>query len=49
MRSFFIYRILRLITLGLLSSPFQNQSLTYMALTARAIDYAVKKLKKGNI
>jgi choline dehydrogenase-like flavoprotein len=28
------------------SSPCQNPSLTYMALTARACDYAVKKLKK---
>src|SRR5450432_4864387 len=26
-----------------------NPSLTYMALTARACDYAVKELKKGNI
>ncbi len=31
------------------SSPCQNPSLTYMALTARACDYAVKELKKGNI
>ncbi|MDP4265102.1 MAG: GMC family oxidoreductase, partial [Bacteroidota bacterium] len=28
------------------SSACQNPSLTYMALTARACDYAVKKLKK---
>jgi choline dehydrogenase-like flavoprotein len=27
----------------------QNPSLTFMALTARAVDYAVKELKKGNI
>jgi choline dehydrogenase-like flavoprotein len=26
-----------------------NPSLTYMALTARAADYAVKELKKGNL
>lgn len=31
------------------SSACQNPSLTYMALTARAADYAVKELKKGNI
>jgi choline dehydrogenase-like flavoprotein len=31
------------------SSPCQNPSLTYMALTARACDYAVKELKRGNI
>ncbi|MBI5373704.1 MAG: GMC family oxidoreductase [Sphingobacteriales bacterium] len=30
------------------SSPCQNPSLTYMALTARACDYAVKELKKGS-
>jgi choline dehydrogenase-like flavoprotein len=29
------------------SSPCQNPSLTYMALTARACDYAVKALKKN--
>jgi choline dehydrogenase-like flavoprotein len=33
----------------MVSSPPQNPSLTYMALTARACDYAVKALKKGNI
>jgi choline dehydrogenase-like flavoprotein len=33
----------------MVSSPCQNPSLTYMALTARACDYAVKELKKGNI
>ena len=26
-----------------------NPSLTYMALTARACDYAVRELKKGNL
>jgi choline dehydrogenase-like flavoprotein len=31
------------------SSGCQNPSLTYMALTARAADHAVKELKKGNI
>ena len=31
------------------SSACQNPSLTYMALTARACDYAVKELKSGNI
>ncbi|MBV9989525.1 MAG: GMC family oxidoreductase [Chitinophagaceae bacterium] len=31
------------------SSACQNPSLTYMALTARAADYAVTELKKGNI
>ena len=31
------------------SSACQNPSLTYMALTARAADYAVNELKKGNI
>lgn len=31
------------------SSSCLNPSLTYMALTARACDYAVKELKKGNI
>lgn len=31
------------------SSACQNPSLTYMALTARAADYAVSELKKGNI
>lgn len=33
----------------MVSSPCQNPSLTYMALTARACDYAVKELKRGNI
>ena len=31
------------------SSACQNPSLTYMALTARACDYAVNEMKKGNI
>jgi len=31
------------------SSANQNPSLTYMALTARAADFAVKELKKGNL
>jgi choline dehydrogenase-like flavoprotein len=31
------------------SAACQNPSITYMALTARAVDYAVKELNKGNI
>ncbi len=31
------------------SAACQNPSLTYMALTARAADYAVSELKKGNV
>jgi choline dehydrogenase-like flavoprotein len=31
----------------MVSSPTQNPSLTYMALTARAADYAVNELKRG--
>ena len=31
------------------SSACQNPSLTYMALTARAADYAVDELKKRNL
>lgn len=31
------------------SSACQNPSLTYMAITARAVHYAVEELKKGNI
>lgn len=31
------------------SSACQNPSLTYMALTARAVDFAVKEMKKQNI
>ncbi len=29
------------------STGTQHPSITYMALTARAVDYAVKELKKG--
>ncbi len=31
------------------SAACQNPSLTYMALTARAADHAVKELKRGNL
>ncbi len=31
------------------SSACQNPSVTYMALTARAADFAVSELKKGNL
>jgi choline dehydrogenase-like flavoprotein len=31
------------------SSACQNPSVTYMALTARAADFAVGELKKGNL
>lgn len=31
------------------SSPCQNPSLTYMALTARAVDYAATKIKQGSL
>lgn len=31
------------------STSTQNPSLTYMAFTARAVDYAVQEMKKGNI
>lgn len=31
------------------STSCQNPSLTYMALTARAVDHAVSELKKGNV
>jgi choline dehydrogenase-like flavoprotein len=31
------------------SSANQNPSLTYMALTARAVDFGVRELKKGNL
>lgn len=34
---------------GMTSSANQNPSLTYMALTARAVDYAVRQSKKGEI
>jgi choline dehydrogenase-like flavoprotein len=33
----------------MVSTACVNPSLTYMALTARAVDYAVKEMKKGNI
>lgn len=33
----------------MVSTACQNPSLTYMALTARAADFAVKELKKGNL
>ena len=33
----------------MVSSPCQNPSLTYMALTARACNYAVNALKKGDL
>jgi len=31
------------------STACQNPSLTYMALTARACDYAVKQLRRGEL
>jgi choline dehydrogenase-like flavoprotein len=31
------------------SNSTQNPSLTFMAITARAADYAVKEIKKGNL
>jgi choline dehydrogenase-like flavoprotein len=31
------------------SSACQNPSITYMALTARAVDYAVGEMKKQNL
>ena len=34
---------------AMVSSGCQNPSLTYMALTARAVDFAVKEMKKGNL
>ena len=34
---------------AMVSSGCQNPSLTYMALTARAADYAVSEMKKGNL
>ena len=34
---------------AMVSSACQNPSLTYMALTARAADFAVSELKKGNL
>ena len=34
---------------AMVSSGCQNPSLTYMALTARAADFAVSEMKKGNL
>jgi choline dehydrogenase-like flavoprotein len=34
---------------SMVSVATQNPSLTYMALTARAVDYAVKEMRKGNL
>jgi choline dehydrogenase-like flavoprotein len=31
------------------SSANQNPSLTYMALTARAVDFSLQELKRGNL
>jgi choline dehydrogenase-like flavoprotein len=31
------------------STATQNPSLTYMAITARATDFAVKEIEKGNL
>jgi choline dehydrogenase-like flavoprotein len=31
------------------STSTQNPSLTYMAFSARAVDYAVKEMRKGNL
>jgi choline dehydrogenase-like flavoprotein len=31
------------------SSGTANPSLTYMAFTVRAVDYAVRQIKKGNL
>jgi choline dehydrogenase-like flavoprotein len=33
----------------MVSSPCQNPSITFMALTARAVDYAVAEMKRGNL
>jgi choline dehydrogenase-like flavoprotein len=33
----------------MVSSPTQNPSLTYMAMTARAVDYAVGKMKRNEL
>jgi len=33
----------------MVSSPTQNPSLTYMALTARAVDHAVERLRRAEI
>ena len=34
---------------GMVSSACQNPSLTYMAMTARAVDYAVRELNRRNL
>lgn len=34
---------------SMVSTATQNPSLTYMALTARAVDYAVKEMRRGSI
>ena len=34
---------------SMVSTSTQNPSLTFMALTARAANYAVEELKKGNL
>jgi len=34
---------------AMVSAGCQNPSLTYMALTARAVDFAVSEMKKGNL
>jgi hypothetical protein len=31
------------------SAACQNPSITYMALTARAVDYAVKEMQRNNL
>jgi hypothetical protein len=33
----------------MVSSAFQNPSLSYMAFTARAADYAVAQMKRGDL
>jgi choline dehydrogenase-like flavoprotein len=33
----------------MVSSPCQNPSITFMALTARAVDHAVAEMKRGNL
>ncbi|HMF53494.1 MAG TPA: GMC oxidoreductase, partial [Edaphobacter sp.] len=33
----------------MVSSGWQNPSLTYMAMTARACDYAVNQMKRGEL
>jgi choline dehydrogenase-like flavoprotein len=34
---------------AMVSAGCQNPSLTYMALTARAVDHALEEMKKGNL